>query len=83
LSSLDMSGDAALPTDDAGACGHATFPAHDLGSCRAYSQGQCTAGQYVVVCGVNGPFAADSPPASCTIDPPNPGGETIACCPCQ
>jgi hypothetical protein len=74
-------GDAAV-FDAAALCGHVVFPNADLGTCRAVSGPGCPAGQYAVVCGVYGPFAQDSPPANCTIDPPNPGGETGACCPC-
>jgi len=42
----------------------------------------CHADEYAVGCGEVGPGSWPSPPASCRLLPPNPGGTTAACCPC-
>ncbi len=44
-------------------------------------QDQCNVHEYAVACGSVGPGPIPEP-ENCRALPPNPGGQTIYCCPC-
>jgi hypothetical protein len=75
----DGSGETCLSDDPVQCPDPSPISGATFGNCRDL----CNPGEYAVACGGPGPGPWPSPPAACRILPPNPGGGSVACCPCD